>query len=287
MVSVKRNIFSLKSWLFTPATKANRFNRAAEVGAGVLIIDLEDSVSQSAKCEARHAAIQFLSSSPASETAHAIRINAPKTKDGFEDLGAILGSAANPDFIFIPKCDSWGVVGLVDALLKESGKSTEVIALIESTTGVAALDRIPNSQPKPAALAFGAADMAADLGTQPDWSPLLFIRSRIVLAATLAGIAVLDAPYFNLSDVPALWKETKAAAELGFHGKCAIHPAQIQMINEVFSPTAEEVNDAQRVLALSQQGVSSLDGRMVDEAIARKARLILARAGMEGKKRDE
>ena len=122
--------------------------------------------------------------------------------------------------------------------------------------------------------------MAADLGAETAWEPLLWVRSRIVQGAAVANIPVFDSPYFDIADVNGLKRETKASALLGFHGKCAIHPAQIAIINEVLTPTEEEVAKARQILVVNQQGVGSVDGKMVDEAIAPKARLILARAGI-------
>jgi (S)-citramalyl-CoA lyase len=90
----------------------------------------------------------------------------------------------------------------------------------------------------------------------------------------------MDSPFFDIGDIDGLKRETKAAEELGFHGKCAIHPKQISTINEVFTPSAEEVAKARQILAVNQQGVGSVDHQMVDEAVARKARLILERAGI-------
>ena len=93
-------------------------------------------------------------------------------------------------------------------------------------------------------------------------------------------VPVFDSPYFNIADVNGLKRETEASARLGFHGKCAIRPAQIAIINEVLTPTEEEVAKARQVLIVNRQGVGSVDDKMVDEAIARKARLILERAGI-------
>jgi (S)-citramalyl-CoA lyase len=129
-------------------------------------------------------------------------------------------------------------------------------------------------------LLFGAADMAADLGATTTWEALSFVRSRIVQVAALAGVAVMDSPFFDIGDINGLKRETKAAQALGFHGKCAIHPKQISTINAVFTPSAEEVAKAREILAVNQKGVGSVDHQMVDEAVARKARLILDRAGI-------
>jgi (S)-citramalyl-CoA lyase len=133
---------------------------------------------------------------------------------------------------------------------------------------------------KPAALIFGAADMAADLGAETAWEPLLWVRSRIVEAAAWAAIAAFDSPYFDINDPAALKQETKASASLGFHGKCAIHPAQIATINEVLTPNEEQIAEARQVLVVNRQGVGSVAGQMVDEAVARKARRVLERVGI-------
>jgi (S)-citramalyl-CoA lyase len=279
-IQSQKSIASLKSWLFTPATKSDRFSRAASVGADALIIDLEDAVAPSAKNEARATALRYLAQIPADQLPCALRINSPDTRFGIDDLQDFLNSPAEPDYVVLPKCNSSALIGLVGNLLRETRKTTQIIALIESAKGVGALEQIAEGEVKPAALLFGAADMAADLGAQTSWEPLLYVRSRIVHAACSGGIVALDSPYFDIADTEGLKQETKAAASLGFHGKCAIHPAQIATINEVLSPTAEQVAKAREILDVNRQGVGSVDGQMVDEAVARKARFVLERAGI-------
>jgi len=277
--NAKRSILSLKSWLFTPATKSDRFSRAADAQADALIIDLEDAVAPSAKNEARETAIRYLAGISADHIPCALRINAPDTRFGFDDLQALLSSSARPDYLILPKCASSGTIGLADNLLREAHKSTKLIGLIETARGVGALEEIAGGDNKPAALLFGAADMAADLGSETSWESLLWVRSRLIHAAASFGIAALDSPFFDIANKDALEQETKASAGLGFHGKCAIHPAQIATINEVLSPTTEEVAKARQILLVNEQGVGSVDGQMVDEAVARKARLVLERSG--------
>ena len=282
MISAKqtKSVHSLKSWLFTPGTKADRFEKAADVHADVLIIDLEDAVAPSAKEEARGSALHYLEGLSSNHLPCALRINAPVARVGQDDLQALLRSSAQPDYIILPKTESAGVIGLVSTLLREAGKSTEVIALIETAKAVAALGEITGADIKPAALLFGAADMSADLGAETAWEPLLMIRSRIVQTAATAGIAVLDSPYFDIANAEGLRRETVASANLGFHAKCAIHPAQIAVINEVLTPTADEVAKARQILVINRQGVGSVGHQMVDEAVARTARLVLERAGI-------
>ena len=275
----QKSILSLKSLLFTPGTKSDRFDRAAGVHADALIIDLEDAVAPSAKKEAREASLRYLEALSMSLPC-VLRINAPDARVGLDDLQALLNSSAEPDYLILPKCDSSATIRSIHNLLREAGKSTKIIALIETAKGVGALDDIVGDTIKPAALLFGAADMAADLGAETAWEPLLWVRSRIIQAAAVTEVPVFDSPYFDIADVNGLRRETKASALLGFQGKCAIHPAQIATINEVWTPTEEEVAKARQVLVVNRQGVGSVDGKMVDEAIARKARLILERAGI-------
>jgi (S)-citramalyl-CoA lyase len=276
----RRSILSLKSWLFTPATKADRFGRAAEVHADALIIDLEDAVALSDKQKARTAALQYLEQPAGSRLPCALRINAPVTRTGIEDLHSLFESSAAPDYIILPKCDSPVFIRMVRTLLDQAAKDTEIIALIESAKAVEASPDIVGSEVRPVALMFGAADMAADLGAKTTWETLFFVRSRILQVAASAGVVVVDSPFFDIADLEGLKRETKAAEDLGFHGKAAIHPKQISIINEVFTPSAEEVARARQILTVNQQGVGSVDHQMVDEAVARKARLVLERAGI-------
>jgi (S)-citramalyl-CoA lyase len=276
----RSSILSLKSWLFTPATKADRFGRSAEVHADALIIDLEDAVALLDKQKARTAALQYLEQPAQGRLPCALRINAPVTRTGIEDLHSLLESSAAPEYIILPKCDSPAFIRMVRTLLDQAAKDTEIIALIESAKAVEALPDIVGSEVRPVALMFGAADMEADLGAKTGWEPLLFVRSRIVQVAASAGIVAVDSPFFDIADLEGLKKETTAARDLGFHGKAAIHPKQISVINDVFAPSDEEVAKARQILAVNQQGVGSVDHQMVDEAIARKARLTLERAAI-------
>jgi len=281
---LQKSILSLKSWLFTPATKSDRFTRAADVHSDALIIDLEDAVAPSAKTEARETALRYLAGISADRLPCALRINSPDTRFGLDDLRALLNSPAKPDYLVLPKCDSSALIALVGNLLREAKKTAQIIALIESAKAIGALKEIAGGEAKPAALVFGAADMAADLGAETAWEPLLWVRARIIQAAASAGIAALDSPYFDIADTVGLKQETKASASLGFRGKCAIHPAQIATINAFLTPSEQQVAEARQILVVNQQGVGSVDHEMVDEAVARKARLVLERAGITTEK---
>ena len=133
-----------------------------------------------------------------------------------------------------------------------------------------------------AALAFGGADLAADLNAVLAWEPMLFARSRIVQACATASIAAWDVPFLDIHDVGGLAHETEAAKALGYVCKLAIHPGQIGAINAVFTPSATQVARAQRIVAAFEQvggGACQVDGRMVDAPVVKAARRIVMLAG--------
>ena len=270
-----------RSWLFTPATRPERFAKASAAGADVAILDLEDAVAPADKTRARATALIYLAGDPAEGALHALRINGLDTPAGISDLDALLGSGAAPDFLVLPKTETTGHLRILDRLLTAAGKDTRLIGLIESAHGLAAVEAIATATPRLFGLMLGAADMAADLGAITAWEPLAFARGRLVAACALAGITPIDSPFFDLHDEAGLKQEIAAAVALGFGAKAAIHPAQIGAINAALTPSAEAVVKARAILAENAKGVGTVDGQMIDEAIARKARRTLAAAGLE------
>lgn len=269
-----------RSWLFTPATKPDRFDRAAGAGADALIIDLEDAVAPADKASARQAALDWLAM-PGQEGGgilRAVRINQPGTPWGLEDLLGLVRSAAKPDAVVVPKTESADVLRLVDRLFVEAGKEIQLVALIESARGIAEAASIAQATPRLGALFFGAADHAADLGAECAWEPMLHARSSVVNAAALAGLATIDSPFFAIADDEGLRRETAAVVRLGFTAKAAIHPRQVAAINEALTPSAEQVAEARLILEENAKGVGVVGGKMIDEAVARKSRRILAAA---------
>jgi len=272
-----------RSWLFTPATRPERFPNAAANGADVIIIDLEDSVAPADKATARATALDFvprLSAQPGG-AAHsvicALRINGIDTQAGLADLQAFLAGEADPPYLVVPKIDSPGHLHILDRLLTSAGKNTRLVAQIESAQGLAQAESIATATPRLAGLMFGTADMAADLGADLSWNSLLYARSRLVAAAALRGLLAIDAPFFVIKDVNRLVQETANAIALGYTGKCAIHPSQISMINAALVPSGAEISHARAVLEENAKGVGVVNGIMVDEAVARRARRVLSR----------
>jgi (S)-citramalyl-CoA lyase len=270
-----------RSWLFTPATRPERFAKASQAGADVAILDLEDAVAPEDKVRARTTALDYLAGNPSDGALHALRINGLDTRAGISDLDVLLGSKAAPDFLVLPKTETAGHLLILDRLLTEAGKATRLIGLIESARGLAAVEAIATATPRLAGLMLGAADMAADLGATAAWEPLLAASGRLIVACALAGVMPVDSPFFDLHDEPGLEQEVAGAVALGFSAKAAIHPAQIGAINAAFTPSAEAVERARKILAENIKGVGTVDGQMVDEAVARKARRTLFSAGLE------
>lgn len=270
----------LRSWLFVPATRPERFAKAAASGADALIVDLEDAVAPQDKASARKI---VMTQWPGGEgvTKVALRINPLDTRFGLEDLAALLASDVDPDFVLLPKCDSAEHLRLLDRLLASACKQARLVALVESAAGLAAADDIAGATPRLAAAMLGAADLGSDLGAVVAWEPLFYARGRLIAACALAGILPIDAPFFDIKDEAGLAQEAGRAVAMGYAAKAAIHPDQIAPINAALTPEPAAVDEARLILAEAAKGIGVVNGKMVDEAMARKARRILMMAGEE------
>lgn len=250
--------------LFVPGHRPERFAKAAASGADAVIIDLEDAVPADAK-EAARANLRTDLTCPV-----IVRINGAGTAWHEADLAAV--SALPLAAIMAPKSEAG--VGF-DGLLKRRG-SIPILALVETARGLADARRIA-SAPGVARLAFGSVDYCADLGCQHTREALLSARCELVLASRLAGQpAPLDGVTTALDDEAQLAGDTRHARELGFGGKLCIHPRQVGPVLGAFRPGHDEIAWARQALA-SGDGVATLDGAMVDEAVRIRARAVLAR----------
>jgi (S)-citramalyl-CoA lyase len=180
------------------------------------------------------------------------------------------------DFVIISKLESSAEITHVAKLLGGCGKTTRIVAMIESARAIASIEQIVESNPSPSHLLFGSADLAPDLKAANTWEALLYARSRTVAAAALADLLVIDAPTFDLCSDDQLKADLRGVRALGFAGKAAIHPKQIAAINQFFTPSLEEISTAKHILEENLKGAGTLDGKMVDEAVARHARHIVA-----------
>ena len=162
------------------------------------------------------------------------------------------------------------------------GEDIPLFPIIETAAGLENAVHIGAASPAVAALMFGGFDLSAELGAEPEWEPLLYARSRVVHAAAMSGLDTIDMPSRDFRDLTRLRDEAEKAGRLGFTGKVAIHPAQIPVIHDVFTPSPEEVEQARRIVEADRAaggGAVSLDGRMVDRPVVEAARRVLARSG--------
>jgi (S)-citramalyl-CoA lyase len=261
--------------LFTPATHPERFPKASEAGADLLLIDLEDSVAPADKLSARQNALAALAEPNTSLTARAVRINSIRTRAGLADLAALYESNAQPDAIVLPKTKSVDEISIVEAAFRER-PGVRLIPIIESAQGLDAARGIAAASDRILALLLGAADLAGELGCTLDSANITAARVKVVEACARAGVAAMDSPYFNFRDADGLAREAEQARQMGFAGKAAIHPLQIPPVLKIFTPTPEAVKRAREILRINERGVGAIDGLMVDEAVARQARRVIA-----------
>lgn len=269
--------FLCRSLLSTCALQVLQHARALASGADVVVLDLEDSVPEEAKDDARRLAIPFFQETGDGRV-RGLRINSPRTRAGLRDLVALLEQGALPDVLVVPKVESAEELQLLDALLSRQPQ-VGLLPVIETPRGLHAVEDVACAVPRVRGLVFGAADFASCLGTALAWEPLLYARARLVTAAARAGILALDAPCFRLDEPEALRVEIEQCRRLGFVGKFAIHPKQVHAINGGFLPPPEVVEQAREILAWSEGGQSAIHvvgGQMVGPPFVRWARQLLA-----------
>jgi citrate lyase beta subunit len=249
--------------------------------ADVLILDLEDGVHPEAKDAARERAARLLPELDWGGAEVLVRVNACGSPWQARDLE--MAARVRPDGIVLPKADDPAEVTAVDERL---GRSLPVFLMVETVQGILAAPALARASPRVAGLLFGAADYRESLraGRQPEEMELFFARSQILHAARAAGIEAFDTPWFEYKDEAGLERSALRVRQLGFDGKTAIHPAQVPVINRVFSPTPEEVERARRVVEVLEEAlrqgrhVATLDGEMVEALHLRAARRTLDRA---------
>ena len=286
--------------LSTPGWSERMIAHAASSGADLVFLDLEDSVAPAAKPAARSMAVAGLNQLDWGTTTLGVRINAPGTEWCEEDLATVVeGAGARIHVIIVPKVHGAADVRWVDERLTrleaEIGLHQPIglEVLIEDVDAVLAVEEIATASGRMQALIFGSGDMAAAQGVRTsllaayDGDPWAYHRARIIVAARAAGLVAIDGPSWAPLDDPASYRrECRLAATVGYSGKWAIHPSQIAPAHEEFSPTADEIAHAKRVIeacaaaAVEGRGAIALDGVMVDAVDLRLAGSVLAMHGM-------
>ena len=269
-----------RSYLFVPGDSERKLEKARQRGADVLILDWEDAVLPENKARARELSLEFVLAAGTGDTSVLIRCNPAESSSFEEDCVAL--QRIPSEGVLLSKCRSVDeVLGLVQALSDAEGATRHAIYLmLESPQAVLNAFQMASSCARVAGLMFGAEDFSAEMHITrtPEETELLYARSAVATAARAAGCEVVDSPCLEFRDLARVRSHAQAAHNLGFSGKLAIHPAQVAVINEVFFPSATEVEWARRIVdAFSNAGtgVIDVDGTMVDEAIVKRARQIL------------
>jgi citrate lyase subunit beta/citryl-CoA lyase/(S)-citramalyl-CoA lyase len=276
-----------RSLLFAPANRQEVHGKALAAGPDIFCLDLEDAVPPHAKALARKVAVDFLLDAADGAPERAVRINALRSLDGIRDMAAILEAAPRHAVVFLPKVMDAGEVRLAHDLIAGSAPGLKLAVLIETATGLENAAAIMAASDRIAFAMFGAVDLAADLGAAMGHEPLLYARSRVVHAAALAGIDVLDVPCLAYRDEAAISAEAGAARALGFTGKAAIHPAGLAAIHAAFTPTPQEIARARAIVAAfraSPNGLATVDGKLVEKPVVRAMERVLAISGRDGAK---
>ncbi len=289
----------MRSLLFVPGDRPERFAKAAASGADAVILDLEDAVTADRRGGARIEVARHLAS-VSRAVPQWVRINPVDSADALLDLTAVI--AARPDGILLPKPESlddlWRVDHWLEALEAANGISRGAIAMLpivtEKARAVLSLGSWGQLPARVAGLTWGAEDLAADIGAEANRTadgayepPFLLARSLCLLAAGAAGVPAYDTIDIEFRDPGAIERRSREARRLGFSGQIAIHPAQIAPIHKAYTPSAEEISWAERVLEAFRsspgRGAVQLDGRMLDMPHMRQAERILASRRAEPK----
>lgn len=289
-----------RSELATPASNEHMCEVAAKAGADLVFLDLEDACAPAAKESARATAVAALTELDWRTTIRAIRINGLDTPWCHGDIvDVVTGAREALDVIIVPKVRTAREVWWVDVLLSQLEAQLRLTrpialeALIEEADGLLNARKIARSSPRLDALIFGAGDLSASLRSRVDgnfqpqgeypgdcWHA---VRVQVLAAARAAGIAAVDAPYPGYRDADGYRRAAMQASVLGFDGKWAIHPDQVPIAHEVFTPGDAEVAEARRLIAdyrvVETQGVGAVgrDGKLVDAALVRHAENLLRR----------
>jgi citrate lyase beta subunit len=279
---------TFRSLLFVPGIRPERFAKAIASGADAVCIDLEDAVPPQDKDSARTAVVEYLVTAPEDRPcALGIRINPLDTSDGLKDLLSLKDAGTAPDFLMLPKAECTRDFSIIDAVLRNGIQHLRRIpmwAVVETTLGIRIAGDIAGSCGFRGGVLFGGADFSAAIGTNMEWEPLFYARSKLVTAVKHVSAGLLDVPFLDTKDEDGLRLECERVKALGFLGKACIHPNQVAIVNAVFAPSEVEIAWARRVAeaeTAQQGGVVLLDGKLLDAPVYLRAQRILTQAGIE------
>ncbi|MCW5875259.1 MAG: CoA ester lyase [Anaerolineales bacterium] len=281
-----------RALLYVPASDWRKMEKAAGLGADCVCLDLEDGVAPNMKVEARQLALHALQELDFGRSERLVRLNGADTGMQTEDLAAVL--PGKPDGIVLPKVSSAEQITDVSRKLAEYEEAHSLVAggivllaQIESALGLVNAREIASADPRLQALIFGAEDYASDLGAKrsPAGGEVAYARSGVVTFAAAFGLQAIDMLWVDFRDGAGLARLAAEGAALGYSGMQIIHPDQIELVQQAFTPSPEELNTARRIVQAYEENIAegrgafALDGKMVDMPIVKAAQRVLARAG--------
>jgi citrate lyase subunit beta/citryl-CoA lyase len=270
--------------LIVPGSSERMLAKARTLAVDELILDLEDAVTPERKPEALDLVLNTLGADHSAATEVAVRINPPASPWGENEIEALAGAPSRPNTVVVPKAEDPAELAALAHRLNGIGLQV----LIETAAGLNRVDEVA-AQPGVHALILGYADLAVSLGRTPAGAATLDLwlaaQDRVLVAARSAGVRAIDGPFLGLDDQAGLVRSAARAAELGFDGKWAIHPAQMDPIAEAFRPDEEAIAQARQVIESLRDapgdGAVRVNGQMVDEPIRLAALRTLERAGID------
>ena len=271
-----------RRFIFTPGLNPEMFPKALASGADMVCIELEDGIAIKDKDEARKNTINALKNLKINNDVElVVRVNCQRTKPGLLDLEAFISSKLNVKALMLPKVKTPDEITFIDDLLTDCNMDTDLHVIMETNEALENIYDIAHASKRIVALYFGGVDMAAELRVPNSYENLIYARSKLVHAGASVGIDVIDVPYLDLEDMDGMKKEAELVRNLGFTGKGSIHPKQINILNEVFTPSKEEIIKAKRIIDqfnASDTGLVVIDGKLIEKPVLRemKRRILVA-----------
>ena len=262
-----------RSFIFTPGLKPEMFPKAISSGADMVCIELEDGIAIKDKDEARKNTIDALKNLEVKNGVElVIRVNCQRTKFGLLDLEAFISSKLPIKALMLPKVKTPEEITFIDNLLTDCGLDTDLHVIMETNEALESIYEIAHASKRIVALYFGGVDMAAELRVPNEYKNLIYARSKLVHAGASVGVDVIDVPYLDLDDMDGMKKESELVRDLGFTGKGSIHPKQINILNEIFTPSREEIMKAKKIVDQfneSNTGLVVIDGKLIEKPVLR------------------
>ena len=262
-----------RSFIFTPGLNPEMFPKALASGADMVCIELEDGIAIKDKDEARKSTINALKTLEVKNDVElVVRVNCQRTKPGLLDFEALISSKLRVKALMLPKVKTPDEITFIDDLLTDCNLDTDLHVIMETNEALENIYDIAHSSKRIVALYFGGVDMAAELRVPNSYENLVYARSKLVHAGASVGVDVIDVPYLDLEDMNGMKKEAELVRNLGFTGKGSIHPKQINILNEVFTPSKDEITKAKKVIDqfnASDTGLVVIDGKLIEKPVLR------------------